>query len=222
MPAACALELVHAASLALDDLPCMDNADLRRGQPSLHVRHGEDVAVLASIALLSHAFDVLARLPRIDDAARVRMVALLARTVGANGLVEGQVKDLRAPADPSVVALREVHYQKTSVLFMAAVEIGAVIAGAAPTTINALRCFAEELGLAFQAMDDLDDDDEIQSGKPGANMLSVIDKRTLRQEAATRVAAAKAALRRGDRRLLPMQDYVDLLLARPAKRRAHG
>jgi geranylgeranyl diphosphate synthase type II len=215
MPAACALEMVHAASLVLDDLPCMDDSGLRRGEPSIHVRHGEDIAVLASIALLSQAFAILARAPHISDAARLRTVAILARTIGANGLVDGQVKDLRAVADPSVTALREVHHQKTGVLFIASVEIGAVVAEASPTAVTALRCFAEELGLAYQALDDLDDGEEVQSGKPGASMLSVLGKSALRQEAAARIEGAKAALRQGDPRLRGMQAHVDLLLNRP-------
>ena len=215
MPAACALEMVHAASLVLDDLPCMDDASHRRGEPSIHIRHGEDIAVLASIALLSHAFATLARAPHVADAARLRMVDILARTVGASGLVDGQVKDLRSPSDRSVTALREVHHQKTGVLFIASVEIGAVLAEATPTTLNALRSFAEELGLAYQALDDLDDSDEIQSSKPGASMLSVLGKSALRQEAVARIESAKAALRQGDPRLRPMQAHVDLLLNRP-------
>jgi geranylgeranyl diphosphate synthase type II len=222
MPAACALEMVHAASLVLDDLPCMDDSASRRGQPSLHVRHGEDIAVLASIALLSQAFALLARAPNLSDAARLRMVDILARTIGANGLVEGQAKDLHAVTDPSVTALREVHHQKTGVLFIASVEMGAVAADAPPAALNALRAFAEELGLAYQALDDLDDSDEVETGKPGASMVSVLGKSALRQEAAARIESAKAALRHGDPRLRPMQAHVDLLLNRPDLEARHG
>lgn len=215
MPAACALELVHAASLVLDDLPCMDDSKSRRGQPSLHIRHGEDIAVLASIALLSQAFALLARAPNVSDAARLRMVDILARTIGANGLVDGQAKDLRGSADPSVIALREVHHQKTGVLFIASVEMGAVAADAPPAALNALRAFAEEFGLAYQALDDLDDSEEVRAGKPGASMAAVLGKSALRQEAVARIEGAKAALRGGDPRLRPMQAHIDLLLNRP-------
>lgn len=221
MPAACALEMVHAASLVLDDLPCMDDSDLRRGEPSVHVRHGQDIAVLASIALLSQAFAILARSPQIGDAARLRMVDILARTIGANGLAEGQVKDLRT-SDSTMNALREVHHQKTGVLFIAAVEIGAVVAEAPPMAIETLRSFAEELGLAYQALDDLEDGEEIQPGKPTTSMLAVLGKSALRQEGIARLEGAKAALRQGDPRLRPMQSYVDVLLKPMEPWAGHG
>ena len=216
IPAACALELVHAASLVLDDLPCMDDSACRRGQPAVHIRHGEDIAVLASVALLSQAFAMLAGSSRVADPARLQMIAIVARAVGADGLVDGQIKDLRGSRDRSATAVRDVHHQKTSVLFMAAVEIGGVVANAPPASINALRCFAEELGLAFQALDDLEDDGEVRSANQGVSMLSVLGKKALRREVTARVAGAKAALRGGDPRLLAMEVYVDLLLDRPS------
>src|SRR5690606_8127200 len=92
---ACALEFVHAASLVLDDLPCMDNADTRRGQPSVHVRFGEEIAVLTGVALLNQAYAILARAPHVPALARQRMFELLAETIGPNGLVGGQEHDLR-------------------------------------------------------------------------------------------------------------------------------
>ena len=213
MPAACALELVHAASLVLDDLPCMDDAPMRRGEPSIHARHGEDIAVLAGVALLSEAFAVLARSPQIEESARLRMVAILARTVGASGLVDGQAKDLRRAVDASASSLRQVHHQKTGVLFVASVEMGAVAADASPATIEVLRAFAIELGLAFQALDDLDDQAELGGANTGANLLTVFSPTDLREEAAARIAGAKAALRRGDPRLHALQGYVDLLMS---------
>ena len=222
MPAACALEFVHAASLVLDDLPCMDNSLMRRGEPSIHARHGEDIAVLVSVALLSEAFAILSRATEIDETARLRMIAILARTVGASGLVDGQAKDLRRERHASASSLRQVHHQKTGVLFVASVEMGAVAAGAPAETIEVLRAFAVEIGLAFQALDDLEDQTEVVGGAGGSNLLTVLGSTDLRGEAASRLASAKAALRRGDARLYAMQGYVDLLIGSPVRELAIG
>lgn len=213
MPAACAIELVHAASLVLDDLPCMDNAESRRGLPSVHVRYGQDVAVLTGVALLNAAFDVVAKTPSISDAVRVEMVGLLARTVGTKGLVAGQESDLRGPPESSPCFLRRVHHQKTGMLFMAAAEMGALAAGAGSEDRRALRGFAKELGLAFQALDDLDDEAELDTPhKPGANMLAVLSRDDLRQEVTTRIVRAKAALVGAGDHLTGIEPYVDLLV----------
>ncbi len=216
LPAACALEMVHAASLVLDDLPCMDDADTRRGQPSVHVRYGQDVAVLAGVALLNEAFAIIGRCSLLTDAARLAMIAVLARTVGTGGLIGGQDKDLRGPSEPSLGFLTQLHHEKTGVLFIASVEMGALAAGASPSTLEALRGFAHELGLAFQALDDLDDEADLATDRANVNMLSLLDRESLRQEAARRLDGAKAALAQGGPELVPLGGYVDLLLARAA------
>ncbi|RYE95165.1 MAG: polyprenyl synthetase family protein, partial [Oxalobacteraceae bacterium] len=183
MPGALALELVHAASLVLDDLPCMDDAPERRGQPSVHVRFGQDVAVLTGIALLNEAFAVISRATHLSESARCEMIALLSRTVGLAGLVGGQDKDLLgAPPTPGLAS--EMHHEKTGVLFIASVEMGALAAGAEPDVRAALRAFGAELGLAFQAMDDLDDKDDIEDGRDRANLISVLGVAGVRREAA--------------------------------------
>lgn len=154
---ACAVEMVHAASLVLDDLPCMDDAQLRRGRPAMHVRHGEDVAMLAAVALLTQAFAVVAAAPGLDGEVRARLVTVLCEAVGARGLVRGQYRDLREGAAPrSLHAIAEANDQKTGVLFAAALEMAALAAGA-PAAVPALRGAAGEVGQAFQLRDDLED-----------------------------------------------------------------
>jgi geranylgeranyl diphosphate synthase, type II len=154
----CALELIHAASLVVDDLPCMDDAAMRRGKPTVHRRFGEDTAVLSAIALLNHAYGVIASDARVDAGTRLALVALLSETIGFHGLVSGQFRDLRDPeALRDEAALTSLNYQKTGVLFAAALVGGAMIAGADQTAQARARLFANRLGLAFQLWDDLQD-----------------------------------------------------------------
>ena len=207
---ACAVEMVHAASLVLDDLPCMDDAPLRRGLPSTHVRFGEDVAVLAAVGLLNQAYAIVARAPGVAEGARLRMVAALSEAVGLGGLIGGQEDDLHAPEAESLAALSDVHHRKTGVLFMAAVELGARSAGADGRIVEVLKRFATELGLAFQALDDIDDGAEDRAAAE-ASVLAFLGRDGARREADRRLDAAKAALD-GDGRLEPIGRYVDLIL----------
>lgn len=155
----CAVEMVHAASLALDDLPCMDDAVTRRGRPALHVAHGEDLAILASVALLTRAFGVLGEAglaPRgVPPAAALDLVARLAEACGLSGLASGQALDLRSGAASGFDALETIHARKTGALFVAAAEFGAVLGGAREKELAAVRSYARNVGLAFQIVDDL-------------------------------------------------------------------
>jgi geranylgeranyl diphosphate synthase type II len=154
--AGCAVEMVHAASLVLDDLPSMDDATMRRGRPAVHITHGEDVAVLASIGILAGAFEMLTTIESLPPAARTECIRLLTRSVGVGGLVGGQFEDLYGGRAPRPVAdIAVANGLKTGSLFSAAVEIGAVVAGADTATRTRLREFAGELGHAFQLLDDL-------------------------------------------------------------------
>jgi geranylgeranyl diphosphate synthase type II len=136
----------------------MDDAAMRRGVPTLHRRFGEDTAVLSAVALLNHAYGVIAADATVDSATRLALVALLSETVGFHGLVSGQFRDLR---DPETLrdepALASLNYQKTGVLFAAAIVGGAMIAGADGAAQTKARLFASRLGLAFQLWDDLQD-----------------------------------------------------------------
>jgi geranylgeranyl diphosphate synthase type II len=165
LDAACAIELVHAASLILDDMPCMDDATLRRGKPTVHIQFGENVAILASVALLSRAFLILSQAQDITPAIRTRLTGALAETVGAQGLVRGQFQDLhggkRSPED--IATTNEL---KTGVLLGLSVEMAAIIAQADKRVMHALRAFALSAGHAFQIKDDLlDSDDTAVTGK---------------------------------------------------------
>jgi geranylgeranyl diphosphate synthase, type II len=164
VPLACAVEWVHASSLILDDLPSMDDATLRRGKPTLHKVTGEANAILAAVALLNGAFELIQSAPALKDRARVRATALLAEAIGAQGLIGGQVADLSATgAKIDLEALEFIHSHKTGALFIAAVELGAIAGSARDREIDALRRYAKNLGLAFQITDDLLD----YSGNPG-------------------------------------------------------
>lgn len=154
----CAFELVHAASLILDDLPCMDDAQLRRGLPTTHVEFGQDVAILAAIAMLARAFEVVATQRGLAAGARVEVSRLLSGCIGAQGLAGGQVDDLRAErARCDAASLERRNHAKTGVLFLAAVDAAAAVQGASAERRERLRRYAMHLGAAFQICDDLHD-----------------------------------------------------------------
>jgi geranylgeranyl diphosphate synthase type II len=158
LDAGCAVELVHTASLVLDDLPCMDNACTRRGRPATHTAFGEATAVLAAIAMLTRAFGVLARMENQPAAARNEMTAILASASGAEGLAAGQERDLneRSPTD-ALAKIDAINDQKTGALFVAAVQLGGLVARVDEQRMAALATLGREVGLAFQALDDVID-----------------------------------------------------------------
>jgi len=156
--AAAALELLHTYSLIHDDLPAMDDDDLRRGRPTVHKAFGEAVAVLAGDALLTLAFQVLASWPEGPQyaARRTEAVALVARGAGVEGMVGGQMADFEGGDDATDAdLLRWIHQHKTGALFAASAELGALHAGADPTTRATLARYGMTLGLAFQVADDI-------------------------------------------------------------------
>jgi len=157
--AAAALEMVHAYSLVHDDLPAMDDDVQRRGKPTAHVEYGEANAILVGDALLADAFGVLAEYGDLEQGARVRCVAILARAAGATGMVGGQVRDM-SMSRPSEASLLQMHAEKTGALFVAATRLGAVCAGATLEVEESLAGFAAAFGEAFQISDDLLDASE--------------------------------------------------------------
>ncbi|WP_251979128.1 polyprenyl synthetase family protein [Salinicola avicenniae] len=155
---ACAVEMVHAASLMLDDLPCMDDAALRRGQPTTHRRFGESVAILAAVALLSSAYATLAAAPGLRDDQRTAAVGLLARAVGQQGLVHGQFLDLTEGQAPrGAEAITCTNDLKTGTLFEATLLLAAIATDADDAVRRPLRQAAQALGQGFQLLDDLAD-----------------------------------------------------------------
>lgn len=164
--AAAAIELVHASSLILDDLPSMDDAALRRGRATNHKVFGESIAILAAFALLNLSFGTVAT--AYEPALAARMTALLSDAIGTDGLIGGQAADLLA-TDQAIgfEMLERIHRGKTGALFVAAAASGALTAGASAESLASLNAYAKNLGLAFQIVDDLLDveGDPAQTGK---------------------------------------------------------
>jgi geranylgeranyl diphosphate synthase type II len=154
--AACSLELIHTYSLIHDDLPALDNDDLRRGRPTNHKVFGEAMAILAGDSLLTLAFEVLAKLP-VDADRRARLVGELAAASGTvGGMIAGQVHDLEGEGQPPTSELLErIHRAKTGALLRASVRMGAIYAGASNVELDALSRYGEHIGLAFQIVDDI-------------------------------------------------------------------
>jgi geranylgeranyl diphosphate synthase type II len=155
---ACAFEMIHAASLILDDLPSMDDAGLRRGLPTIHRAFDEATAILAGVGLLNQAYAVIAADRGLAAPLRAELAGRAAQAVGFSGLIAGQARDLfdrdqlRDPA-----ALDRLNHEKTGVLIVAAAQGGAIVAGAPEAAVEAMGVFARHIGLAFQIRDDLID-----------------------------------------------------------------
>lgn len=159
--AGCALEFIHTYSLIHDDLPALDNDDLRRGKPTNHKVFGEAIAILAGDALLTLAFETLAKSP-LEAERRVRVIAEIAAAAGTvNAMVGGQVADLEAEGKPvNADALEYIHRSKTAALIRASIVAGAIAGGAANDDVERLRRFGDNIGWAFQVVDDLLDVEE--------------------------------------------------------------
>jgi geranylgeranyl diphosphate synthase, type II len=158
LPTACALEMIHTMSLIHDDLPAMDNDDYRRGKLTNHKVFGEDIAILAGDGLLAYAFEYVAVQTRDVPAERaLQVIARLGRAVGAAGLVGGQTIDLESEgkSDISLETLRFIHTHKTGALLEACVTSGAILAGATAKDLQRLSKYAQNIGLAFQIVDDI-------------------------------------------------------------------
>jgi geranylgeranyl diphosphate synthase, type II len=158
LPTACALEMIHTMSLIHDDLPAMDNDDIRRGKPTNHKVFGEDIAILAGDGLLAYAFEFIATQTQGAPAERlVQVIAKLGHAVGAAGLVGGQVLDLDSEGKPNISldTLNFIHTHKTGALLDASVVCGGLLAGATSSDVKRLSRYAQNIGLAFQIIDDI-------------------------------------------------------------------
>ncbi len=156
LPAACAVECVHTYSLIHDDLPCMDDDDMRRGRPTSHKVFGEGIAVLAGDALLTVAFEIVARMKPTPRYSAADYVTELSRAAGSRNLVGGQVADLEGEKKSCTPAdLRFIHRGKTAAMIIASLKLGAMAANATPRTLGIMEEFGDNLGLAFQVIDDI-------------------------------------------------------------------
>lgn len=163
LPFACALELIHNYSLIHDDLPAMDNDDFRRGKPSCHKAYGEDIALLAGDALLTLAFEVLARAPVNKElySEKETVIGEISKLAGAKGMIGGQLLDVTlSPEKVSEENLYELMLKKTGSLIIAAVRVGAILGKASPSHLEAITEYGKNLGLAFQTRDDILDSEQ--------------------------------------------------------------
>ena len=225
LPAACALEMVHTYSLIHDDLPALDNDDYRRGKLTNHKVFGDAMAILAGDALLTMAFEVLAETDAQPDR-KIHLVAELAAAAGTlGGMIGGQVADLEGEGRPPEAALLEtIHRAKTGALLRASLRLGAIVAGAAQTEYEALSCYGEHIGLAFQIVDDILDVEESSaalgktSGKDAQQRKitfpAVYGLETSRQMAEAECARSHLVLESFGERAVGLYELADLIVHR--------
>lgn len=224
--AACTLEMIHTYSLIHDDLPAMDNDDLRRGRPTNHKVYGEAMAILAGDSLCTIAFQTLARLPHASADVRVRLVDELAAASGTiGGMIAGQVHDIEGEGQPpSAERLDRIHRAKTGALLRASVRMGAIYAEANDADLAALTEFGEHIGLAFQIVDDILDIEESSESLGKTAGKDIAQQKTTfpavygleesRRMAAAERAAAHAALAPFGDRAWRLRELADLIVER--------
>lgn len=223
--AACAMECIHTYSLIHDDLPALDNDDLRRGRPTCHKAFGEAFAILAGDALLTAAFEIIAKTPHPDKGAVVKAVYEAAVAAGSLGMVGGQAADIESEGrEIEFPALEYIHIHKTGKLIRASVRCGAILGGAGPDGLRALTRYGESVGLAFQIADDILDVEgstkdmgkavggDAKKGKATyPSLMGVAESRRL---AAELVERAVAALSGFDENAEPLRAIAGYITAR--------
>ncbi len=226
--AACTLELIHTYSLIHDDLPALDNDDLRRGRPTCHKVFGDAMAVLAGDALLTLAFEVLSRLHGVSADRKIRLVEELSRSAGTvGGMIGGQVNDIEGERRrPTALLLESIHRAKTGALLCASVRMGAIYAGATEEELSALSEYGEHVGLAFQIIDDVLDVEASSealgktAGKDQAQQKitfpAVYGLARSREMAEEERLAAHIALRTFDDRAERLRQIADFIVYRKA------
>ncbi len=228
MSFACAIEMIHTYSMIHDDLPCMDNDDLRRGRPTSHKVYGEAIATLAGDALLTDAFEVAARCTaRVNPTIVLQNLRELAQAAGSAGMVAGQVIDVLGEGKPAgLEQLKYLHSRKTGALFVAAVRSGARLGGADQPQLDSLTDYARALGLAFQVVDDLLDvessteqmgkrthKDQARGKATYPAILGVERSRELARELERQALEALVAF---DQRAEPLRDLANFAVERNA------
>lgn len=177
MPFACGIELIHAYSLVHDDLPAMDNADTRRGQPSCHKKYGEAMGILCGDALLNSAYELMAL--NCTDTYSIKAMCVLAESAGADGMISGQVKDLEVGSSHNVTEeiLIDIIEKKTMAIIRSSVVSGAMLAHSDNETISKMDEFAYHLGIAFQIRDDFEDiTEDVASANDSPNFINAIGR----------------------------------------------
>jgi len=210
--AACAVELLHTYTLVHDDLPCMDNDTLRRGQPTVWAKYGEAMAVLVGDALQTLAFETLAKSPA---AVLPRLVTELATGAGAAGVIAGQVEDIAFAGAPTRDIIDYVFQHKTADLFRVTMRLGALAAGAKETDLERLSSYGNNLGIAFQVIDDLLDARQADADdKPELTCLAVMSEAEARAYATETTGQACTALQGLPGDTAPLRALAHELLSR--------
>ena len=192
LPAAAAIEYIHIASLILDDLPCMDNASTRRERPALHIRYGEDQALLVAVALMNVSYQLVLNCCPSTPERAIRAHNELTTCIGADGMIGGQTIDLALKRQQYAIGISEkICNVKTSALIQCAVRLGAMLCGADERQLQALAYFAELLGNALQKSDDLEDIREDMSLAAGVPIIEPQAVETAKKSVAALVSEAK-------------------------------
>lgn len=228
IPAACAVEMIHTYSLIHDDLPSMDDDDLRRGRPTNHKVYGEGMATLAGDALLTLAFELLAEqaeVPGVTSEQALRAIREIAHGAGPAGMVAGQVEDMAWEGrGADLDQLRRIHRLKTGALFTASLRAGAILAGAGPADLDQLDRFAGHFGLAFQIQDDVLDviGDAMKTGKgvgrdarhEKSTYVALLGLEGAQERARQEIDAAKGALALFGKRAETLRTLAEFVVAR--------
>ncbi|MBW1981561.1 MAG: polyprenyl synthetase family protein [Deltaproteobacteria bacterium] len=225
LPVACALEMIHTYSLIHDDLPAMDDDELRRGIPTSHKVFGEAMAILAGDALLTEAFHLLSRVDTMPSSTAVRIIEVIAAAASYRGMVGGQAVDMlwqNTTADIELV--RYLHRKKTAALIGASLETGAMVGGGSEEQIGALKRYGHAIGLAFQIVDDVLDiegDPAVLGKRTGVDVArgkatypALLGLEQSQVEAEEKVADALAALHGFDDRVKPLRAIARYILTR--------
>lgn len=231
LPLACSLELIHTYSLIHDDLPCMDDDDLRRGKPTSHRVFGEALAILAGDALLTEAFHLMTRpdlMKNIPPRRRLLAICEVARAAGPLGMIGGQTMDIASQGKKIEKHLLEyIHSHKTGSLIAACVRAGAIIGGASAREYESLACYGKKLGLAFQVVDDLLDvqgekdklgkavrKDESKGKVTYPSLYGIAESRRQAQVLVEEAIGHLTPLLRGNRRADPLREIAKFILGR--------
>jgi geranylgeranyl diphosphate synthase type II len=224
---ACAIEMVHTASLIVDDLPCMDNAEMRRGKASCHEEFGNANTILVAFELLSIGYQVISQAPGLSNSSRLQLVQVLARATGISGLIGGQVRDLEAERERNIDTVdtsrvMRIHELKTGALFIAAAESGGIVAGLQGDQLIPIRDFAAQIGLAYQTLDDLLDvqgttkstGKDVGKDAEKSTLVGALGPEAAREYADNMIEGAVAALHSLGPNMRPLEKFVQNTLGK--------